>query len=71
MWGLAAIPLYVSAFVLAMYAVIGSNSAALTLLALPLALQEMVLGIWMIARGFLPTSAPTTSRQPNTAVAGI
>jgi hypothetical protein len=59
-WGLAAIPLYLAAFVLAMYAVIGYNSSTLNLLVLPLAVQEMVLGIWMIARGFRPAVATTS-----------
>jgi hypothetical protein len=59
-WGLAAIPLYLAAFLLAMYAVIGYNSSTLNLLVLPLAVQEMVLGIWMIARGFRPAVATTS-----------
>jgi hypothetical protein len=58
-WGLAAIPSYLAAYLLAMYAVIGYNSSALTLMILPLAVQEMVLGIWMIARGFRPAAATT------------
>lgn len=61
-WGLAAIPLYLGAFVLAMYAVIGYSSAALNLMVMPLAVQEMVLAIWMIARGFRPAARITTSR---------
>jgi hypothetical protein len=59
-WGLAAIPLYLVAYVLAMYAVIGYSSAALTLMIMPLAVQEMVLGVWMIARGFRPADTATT-----------
>jgi hypothetical protein len=53
-WGLAAIPLYAAAHLLAMYAVIAPVSAAQTLLFLPMAIQEMVLAVWMIARGFRP-----------------
>ena len=61
--GLAAIPLYVAAFVLAMYAVIGTDSAAQTLLYTPLAVQKVVLAVWMIARGFRPaTVSPPRSR---------
>lgn len=59
LWGLAAIPFYVTAFLLPMYAVIGSNSTAQTLLFVPLAVQEMVLAFWMIALGF----RPVTGRQ--------
>ena len=59
-WGLVAIPLYVSAYLLAMYGVIGANSAEVDLLALPMFVQEMVLAVWMIARGFRPAAASTT-----------
>ena len=61
MWGLAAIPFYVAAYLLAMYTVIGANSTELNLLVIPLAVQEMVLAVWMIARGFRPAAVSTTS----------
>ncbi len=61
-WGLAAIPLYVAAFLLAMYSVIDTDSTQQTLLYTPLAIQEMVLGVWMIARGFRPATASPTSK---------
>jgi hypothetical protein len=64
-WGLVALPLYLGAFILAMYGVIGSSSTQLNLLVLPLAVQEMVLGIWMIARGFRPAAA-SAAAQPTT-----
>ena len=54
LWGFVGIPLYAAAYLLAMYGVIGGNSSEQNLLSLPLALQEMVLAIWMIARGFRP-----------------
>lgn len=60
-WGLAAIPLYVAAFVLAMYGVIGAGSSELNLLVMPLAIQEMVLAVWLIARGFRPIADSPTS----------
>jgi hypothetical protein len=53
-WGLAATPFYMAACLLAMYSVIGANSTVSSLLDLPLAVQEMVLAAWMIARGFRP-----------------
>ncbi|HEY5186746.1 MAG TPA: DUF4386 domain-containing protein [Actinomycetes bacterium] len=60
-WGLVAIPFYVAADLLAMYAVIGANSSAQTVLFMPLAVQEMVLAVWMIARGFRPAAMATRS----------
>ena len=55
-WGLIGVPLYAAAYLLAMYGVVGINSSAVNLLSLPLALQEMVLAVWMIARGFRPAA---------------
>ena len=59
LWGLAAIPFYVAAGLLAMYGVISSASSAQVLMFMPLAVQEMVLAVWMIARGFRPAAAST------------
>ena len=58
-WGFVGIPPYMAAYVLAMYDVIDGNSSAQNLLQLPLALQEMVLAVWMIARGFRPAVMST------------
>ena len=62
LWGLVAIPFYVAADVLAVYAVIDTDSAAQNLLFAPIFVQEMVLAVWMIARGFRP-AAPSTGRE--------
>jgi hypothetical protein len=61
LWGLVAIPFYVAADLLAMYAVIGANSSAQVLMFMPLGVQELVLAVWMIARGFRPAAVSTTS----------
>lgn len=61
-WGLAGVPFYVGAYVLAAYDVIGPSSTAVTMLVLPLAVQEMVLGVWMIARGFRPARGAAASQ---------
>jgi hypothetical protein len=58
-WGLAAIPLYVAADLLAMYGVLDASSSAQTALFMPMAVQEMVLAVWMIARGFRPAVVAT------------
>ena len=62
-WGLGAIVLYVAADLLAMYAVIGTNSTEQVAMLMPLAVQEMVLAVWMIARGFRPAVGSTTSEH--------
>lgn len=54
LWGLVAIAFYVIGAVLVMYGVFGGSSSEVTSLDMPLAVQEMVLAIWMIARGFRP-----------------
>jgi hypothetical protein len=59
-WGLIGVPLYAAAHLLAMYGVVGINSSAVNLLSLPLAVQEMVLAVWMIARGFRPAAVSNT-----------
>jgi hypothetical protein len=64
-WGLVGIPLYVVAYLLAMYGTVGINSSAVNLLCMPLAVQEMVLAIWMIARGFRPAAVPNAPAVPS------
>jgi hypothetical protein len=64
LWGLVAAPLMlVAGFLLPITG--DSNSAASTLLYLPMGVQEMVLAVWLIARGFRPASAhnPTLERN--------
>ena len=60
LWGFAGIPLYAAAYLLALYGTIDSNSTAQNLLQVPLGVQEMVLAVWMIARGFRPSAVSTT-----------
>jgi hypothetical protein len=62
-WGLVAIPFYVAAYLLPMYGVLDVDAPAQVLMYTPLAVQEMVLAVWMIARGFRPAAVPTTSER--------
>ena len=62
-WGLVAIPFYVAAYLLPMYGVFDVNAPAQVLMYTPLAVQEMVLAVWMIARGFRPAAVSTTSER--------
>ena len=64
-WGLAAIPLYLAADLLGMYGAVGIDSTAQSLLFAPLAIQEMVLAVWLIARGFLHTPTPDSAETPS------
>ncbi len=59
-WGLIAIAFYLVADLLGMYGVLGAGDTPQVLMFMPLAAQEMVLAIWMIARGFRPAHAPAT-----------
>ena len=63
LWGFAGIPLYAAAYLLAMYGAIDNNSSAQNLLQAPLGVQEMVLAVWMITRGFRPAAVSTPSSQ--------
>jgi hypothetical protein len=63
LWGLVGIPLYAAAYLLAMYGAIDSNSSGQNLLQLPLGVQEMVLAVWMIVRGFRPAAVSVHGEQ--------
>lgn len=60
-WGLiTAVPYWVSAF-LAMFAVIEPFSATEAVLRLPLGVQEMVMAVWLIVKGFGPPTMISSS----------
>jgi hypothetical protein len=71
MWGLVAIPCYVVAHLLAMYAVIGANSTAQVLMFMPMAVQEMVLAVWLIARGFRPAAVSTAPTKKTSSIVSL
>lgn len=68
-WGLVAAVMVMLAGVLVLFGVAAPMSTTQVLLALPIAIQEMVLAIWLIAKGFAPVvveaeSADEVSRRP-------
>lgn len=60
--GLVGVPLYVASYLLALYGAIAGNSTEQNLLQLPIFVQEMVLAVWMIARGFRPAAGSSMSK---------
>jgi hypothetical protein len=55
-WGLVAIPLVMLSALLVMFQQIDNFSTTQIVLALPIAVQEMVLAVWLIAKGFNPSA---------------
>lgn len=55
-WGLVGAALCIVAGVLVMFRVIGPMSTSQVVLALPIAVQEMVLAAWLIVKGFNPSA---------------
>ena len=68
-WGLVAIAPYLAAGLLAMFGISDALSPTYSVLQLPLALQEMVLAVWLIVRGFNPSAA--VLRAANTDPNGV
>jgi len=63
-WGLAGAAMCMVAGLLVMFRVIGPMSAPQVILALPIAVQEMVLAVWLIAKGFNPSVIASVSVKP-------
>jgi hypothetical protein len=51
-WGLASALPYIAAGLLVLFGAVGSGSAGESLLCLPMMVQEMVLAVWLIVKGF-------------------
>jgi hypothetical protein len=65
-WGLMAIVPYLAAAILTLFGVIDSLSTAYGLLDAPLGVQEMVLAVWLIVKGFNPSALPAESVKAET-----
>jgi hypothetical protein len=61
-WGLAGITLTVAASILVLFRQLSSLSNVHTLMNLPIAVQEMVLAIWLIVKGFNPSAMASAQR---------
>jgi hypothetical protein len=55
-WGLVGVILYEAAGLLHMFALIGQTSTILLVLVLPIGVQEMVMAVWLIVKGFNPSA---------------
>jgi len=64
LWGLAGVPLWLAAGFLAMF---GSDptSNLLVILNIPIALNEMVLAVWLIVKGFNTSALASVKVQPD------
>ncbi len=63
-WGLVAIALLMVSGLLVMFGLAEPMSTTQVVLALPIAVQEMVLAVWLIAKGFNPIPAPRGELAP-------
>ncbi len=61
-WGLAGITLTVAASMLVLFHQITTLSSTQMLMSLPIAVQEMVLAIWLIVKGFNPPAIASPQR---------
>jgi hypothetical protein len=62
-WGLAAVVPYLAAESLELFSLLDPLSAMASLLYIPLAVQEMVLAVWLIVKGFNPSALAFASAQ--------
>ena len=60
-WGLIAIIPYLAAGLLVLFGFFGPLSTGEVVLELPMALQEMVMAVWLIVKGFNPSAIASTS----------
>jgi hypothetical protein len=65
-WGFIAIIMSIAANLLVMFDFIGPISTANDVLSIPIFLQEMVLAVWLIVKGFNPTAIASLSAKPAT-----
>jgi hypothetical protein len=62
-WGLVGAALCMVAGLLVMFRVIGPMSTSQVVLAIPIAVQEMVLAVWLIVKGFSSSAIASLSAK--------
>ena len=62
-WGLIGVPLWIAAELLIMFGLIESFSTNAILLDIPIAVNEMVLAVWLIVKGFNPSAIASLSAK--------
>jgi hypothetical protein len=63
-WGFVGAAMCMVSGVLVMFSLIGAFSTSQVVLALPIGVQEMVLAVWLIVKGFNPAASPIRSAVP-------
>ena len=66
-WGLIGVPLWIAAALLLVFGLVDSFSTTVILLDLPIAINEMVLAVWLIVKGFNSSALTSllTSKDTN------
>jgi len=64
-WGIIGLIMTLAAYLLVMFGFFGPTSTISDVLQIPIGLQEMVLAVWLIVKGFNPSAiAPEPAKQP-------
>lgn len=62
-WGLIAVTLHLISGLLHLFNIVGPMSTVQTVLAIPIGLQEMVMAVWLLVKGFDPTAIAAGSAR--------
>lgn len=70
-WGFLGLALSLTFCMLAMFNLVGADSPLQFLLSVPIMIQEMVLAVWLIVKGFDPAAMAALTVPPKQAVAAV
>ena len=62
-WGLIGVPFWIAEILLSMFGFVDPFSTTVILLDLPIAVNEMVLAVWLIVKGFNPSAIASESAK--------